>query len=467
MSSTVPSGGKLWGGRFTGQTDPEFDIFNASLPFDKIMYKHDIVGSIAYSKALLSANVITTDEQRQLESGLNAVLYEWNNNTFHINEVTDEDIHTANERRLKELIGDVAGKLHTGRSRNDQVATDLRLWLLDYIVIIKSELKQLINICVQRAESDIDYILPGYTHLQPAQPIRFSHYLLSHVFPFIRDADRLHDLTKRVSSMPLGSGALAGHPFNINRELLRTELNFDSISENSIDGVSDRDFVAEFMFFVSLLSIHISQIAEDFILYSHKKYIILADAYSTGSSLMPQKKNPDAMELVRGKTGRFIGALTQILVLLKSLPRAYNKDLQEDKPALFDVVPQIIQCIRITGAVIHTVKLNKQIMYNALESDVGMLATDLADYLVRKGVPFRQTHHIAGEAVKLTEDNNCTLRDLTLAQYKSLHPLFEQDVIDNLQWEKSIENRTTDGGTARVAVMKQIKQVQQWLSKYE
>lgn len=467
MSTTKQqsSSGKLWGGRFTGKTDPEFDKFNASLPYDKIMYKQDIIGSIAYSKALYKANVINENEQQELEKGLNNVLEEWNNNKFVINESIDEDIHTANERRLTELIGsDIAGKLHTGRSRNDQVNTDTRLWLREHSYILKQSLLTLINTINERASNDIDIIMPGYTHLQPAQPIRWSHYLLSYSASFMRDTDRLNDCIKRINVCPLGSGALAGHPFNIDRQYIQQLLQFNDITYNSIDAVSDRDYIVEFMFVISLLSTHISQISEDFILYSHNKFITLADAYSTGSSLMPQKKNPDSMELLRGKTGLFNGALIQLLTTLKGLPRAYNKDLQEDKETLFNIYKQITQCIRILNNVILTLTVNNDIMYNQLENNVNMLATDLADYLVRKGVPFRQTHHIAGQAVQLTEKHNCTLRQLTLQQYKSLHTLFENDIFDNLDWNQSVENRKAIGGTAKSAVQQQIDHIKQWLN---
>ncbi|ETV88172.1 argininosuccinate lyase, variant [Aphanomyces astaci] len=386
-------GKKLWGGRFSGELDPVMNKFNESLSVDKRMWAADIRGSKAYASALRAANVITVEENVVIQDGLNSVFAEWENGTFVI-VAGDEDIHTANERRLTELIGSAGGKLHTGRSRNDQVATDMRIYLKDAITGLSHQLKELIGVAAQLAESNISLLMPGFTHLQPAQPIRFAHWVMSHVAALQRDAERLEDLVKRVDVLPLGSGALAGNSFGIDRALIAKELNFGRISPNSLDAVGDRDFIVEFLFWASMTMIHFSQLAEDLIIYNTLKFVTMADAYSTGSSLMPQKKNPDALELLRGKSGAVIGRLNGLMITLKGLPRSYNKDLQEDKTALFYVVDTMVDCIQIAAGVLATLTPNAAKMRGFLVTE--MLATDLAEYLVRRGVPFRETHHVAG-----------------------------------------------------------------------
>ena len=362
---------KTWGGRFTGRTDPVFELYNASISFDRKLWAADIQGSQAYANALARAGTITSLEADTLTTGLNRVADEWRANTFTLLP-GDEDIHTANERRLGELIGAVAGKLHTGRSRNDQVATDIRLYLLTQIQTIKGLLADLILTTTARAEEEMDILMPGFTHLQPAQPVRWSHFLLSYVAAWQRDGDRLLDLTRRVSVMPLGSGALAGNPFGLDRPALASALGFRAISANSMDAVSDRDFIAEFLFFTALTMTHISQISEDLILHSSRRTVLLADAYSTGSSLMPQKKNPDALELLRGKTARATGGLMAVLTLLKALPRAYNKDLQEDKEPLFDAIDTLTASLQIIAGVVSTLRVDRQRMEGrASAGDVG------------------------------------------------------------------------------------------------
>lgn len=453
----APKQGKLWGGRFTGVTDPVFDAFNASIHFDKAMCFADVKGSRAYARANHKCGVLSEHEKDELIRGLDAVEKEWREGTFQINLVTDEDIHTANERRLGEIIGkNIAGKLHTGRSRNDQVATDIRLWLMDEIDEIRGLYKQLLSAVADKAEAGIDYLMPGFTHLQPAQPVRFSHWCLSHGWAWERDLQRLNDLDKRVRVMPLGSGALAGNAFGIDRYAMAKELGFTTgISPNSMDAVCNRDFAAEFCFVASMTMTHISQWAEDLIIYSSKKFVTCADAYSTGSSLMPQKKNPDALELLRGKTGRTVGSLNTFLSLLKGLPRAYNKDLQEDKEPLFDCVKTLKGCLQIAAGVLTTLKLHKENMLGGLCSE--MLATDLAEYLVRKGVPFRETHHIAGAAVKMSEDRKAPLNTLTVADLKSLHPSFGDDVGDMWDYGRSAQSRDSPGGTSTGSSIKQIQ----------
>ncbi|MEZ4634083.1 MAG: argininosuccinate lyase [Caldilineaceae bacterium] len=376
---------KLWGGRFTGKMDPLMEAFNASLPFDKRLWRVDIMGSQAYAQALVRSGLLTEDEGRVIVDGLAQVAAEWANGSFVTK--SDEDIHSANERRLSELIGDVAGKLHTGRSRNDQIATDIRLWLREEIDLLSGYLRDLITVLAERAEHEIDILMPGYTHLQPAQPVRWSHWLLNHAWAWQRDAERLMQLRRRVNQLPLGAGALAGNPFKVDRAAIAAALDFDGVTANSMDSVSDRDFIAEFLFWASLTMIHMSRLAEDLIIYSSREFgfVTLADAYSTGSSIMPQKKNPDSMELLRGKSGRVFGDLSGLLMTMKGLPATYNKDLQEDKEPLFDAVDTLAGALQIATGVLSTLTINTEQMAWSLVPE--MLATDLAEYLVRKGYP--------------------------------------------------------------------------------
>jgi len=453
---------KLWGGRFTGATDPLMEAFNASIGFDKRLWAVDIQGSQAYARALARAGILTDAEAETINRGLDQVAEEWRAGNFTIQE-GDEDIHTANERRLTELIGAVAGKLHTGRSRNDQIATDIRLWLRTEIAELRQHLRQLISVTVERAAVEIDLLMPGYTHLQPAQPIRWSHWLLSHVWAWQRDAQRLDELTARVNVMPLGSGALAGNPLSVDRLALAEDLAFDAITYNSMDGVSDRDFIAEFLFWGTMTMVHLSRLAEDLIIYSSREFsfVKLADAYSTGSSLMPQKKNPDALELLRGKSARVMGQMTGLVTLLKGLPTTYNKDLQEDKEPLFDAVHTLNSSLQIACGVISTLTPNVDALRAALTPE--MLATDLAEYLVRKGVPFRETHHVAGAAVRMAEMQAIPLSELTVEDLLSLHHAFEDDVRDVWDFEKSVDTRDAAGGTSRRAVLEQIDELRAWL----
>lgn len=454
---------KLWGGRFTGANDPLMEAFNASISFDKRMWRADITGSQAYARALARSGIITGDEAEALVTGLARVADEWAAGHFELRP-GDEDIHTANERRLTELLGDVAGKLHTGRSRNDQVATDTRLWLLGEIVELRRHLHDLIRTAVERAGAEIDLLMPGYTHLQPAQPTRWSHWILSHAWAWQRDAQRLDELTRRVSSLPLGSGALAGNPFNIDRDFLAAELGFASVAPNSLDAVSDRDFVAEFLFWASLTMLHLSRWSEDLIIYSSREFgfVVVADAYSTGSSLMPQKKNPDSLELLRGKSGRVFGELSGFLMTMKGLPSTFNKDLQEDKEPLYDAVDTLRDSVQIASGVLATLTVNAEKMAASLVPE--MLATDLAEYLVRKGIPFRETHHVAGAAVRLAEEKSLPLSGLTPADLRTLHPAFGDDVADVWNFERSVDQRDAAGGSSRRAVLAQIDELRAWLS---
>ncbi|XP_028564068.1 argininosuccinate lyase [Podarcis muralis] len=457
-------GDKLYGGRLTGSLDPIMEKLNSSIEVDHRLAEVDVRSSIAYAKALEKAGILSKAEVEKIISGLEKISEEISKGTLVITK-TDEDIHTTIERRLKELIGDVAGKLHTGRSRNDQVVTDLRLLMKSSITVLSGHLQQLIRTLVERASAEIEVILPGYTHLQRAQPIRWSHLLLSHAVALTRDSERLSEVKKRIDVLPLGSGALAGNPLGLDRELIRKELEMASISINSIDAVSDRDFAVEFLSTSSLLMIHLSKLAEDLILFATKEFgfITLSDAFCTGSSLMPQKKNPDSLELIRSKTGRVIGRTIGLLVVLKGLPSAYNKDLQEDKEAVIDVIDTLSAVLQVTTGVISTLQINKETMEKALSPD--MLATDLANLLVRKGMPFRQAHTAVGKAVHLAETKGVTLNHLSPEDLKSITPMLGGDISQVFNQQSSVEQYTSPGGTAKSSVSTQIEQLKELLKK--
>ena len=447
----------LWGGRFAGQTDPLMARFNASLPFDWRLWDADITGSVAWATAIWRAGLLTEDERDQIIRGLEAVRDEIAADpAAAFVDAADEDIHSFIERRLTERIGAVAGKLHTGRSRNDQVATDLRLWLRGQVAELDQALAALIRAATDRAEAEIDVLMPGYTHLQPAQPIRWSHWLLSHAWAWQRDRARLADLLPHVNVLPLGSGALAGCPFSIDRAALAADLGCAAVSPNSLDAVSDRDFVAEFLFWAALLGVHLSRWAEDLILWSSREFgfVTLADAYSTGSSLMPQKKNPDSLELLRGKAGRLHGDLVGLLTTLKGLPSAYDKDLQEDKEPLFDAVDTLALTLPVARGALETLTIRPDRMEAALGDE--LLATDLADALVRRGVPFRQSHHLVGQVVQRAEALGCALRDVPLAALQAISPHFDAEMAAVWDFERSVEQRAATGGAARPAVQAQI-----------
>lgn len=443
------------GGRFRGGTDPIMEKFNESIHFDKRMWDQDIRGSMAYAKALVKSSIITKEEGQSLLSGLDLVRNEWSSGTFEL-KPGDEDIHTANERRLTELIGPVGGKLHTGRSRNDQVATDTRLWTVEAERSILSDIGTFLTVSAEFAQRHMDVLMAGYTHLQPAQPVRFSHWLMSHVAPIMRDAERLRDIIPRADRCPLGSGALAGNAFGVDRTFLAEELGFGNgaVTSNSIDATCDRDFVVEFLMWAALMLTHVSQLAEDLIITNLNRGVVIDDAYATGSSLMPQKKNPDALELLRGKAGIVLGKAVGFTATLKGLPRAYNKDLQEDKVPLFETVDTVRDCLAIVTGVVATLTVREEELRKSLCPE--MLATDLADYLVRRGVPFRETHHISGACVRLAEENSVSIDTLTLEQLQKIDSRFEADVMDVWDYEASVERKSSIGGTARASVQKQI-----------
>jgi argininosuccinate lyase len=452
----------LWGGRFAEPTDNDLRVLNDSIGFDQRMWRQDIRGSIAYSKAIAGAGAISGDEAEAIIEGLERIYQEFERGSFEFKD-GDEDIHTAVERRLTELIGADGGKLHTGRSRNDQVATDFRLWVMDAIGEMDELLTAFQAALVEVAEQYIETVMPGYTHMQPAQPITVGHWLMSFFWMIVRDRERLADARKRAAVSPLGSGALAGTPFAVDRDFLAKELGFDAVTQNSLDGVSDRDFVVETLFALALAGTHLSRLAEDIIIYSNPLfgYVTLNDRYSTGSSLMPQKRNADPMELARGKAGRLIGNLTGLMATLKGLPTGYNKDLQEDKEALFDSVDTLKRLLPVVTAVVRTLKLNVDKMQAALTED--MLATDLADYLVKKRMPFRQAHHVVGQAVRLANEQQGQLSKLPLDVLKTLSPLFEADVASVFDFAASVARRQAIGGTAPQAVRAQIASAKAYL----
>ncbi len=453
----------LWGGRFSEPADDDLKALQDSISFDKRMYREDIAGSIAYARAIAGAGIITPDEASTIIQGLETVRQEFDSGTFEL-QPGDEDIHTAVERRLTEMVGPAGGKLHTGRSRNDQVATDFRLWVMRAIGDMDELIAHLQMALVTQAEQHLYTLMPGYTHLQPAQPITLAHWLMSFFWMLARDRERLTDARGRAAVLPLGSGALSGTPFAIDRQKIADELGFNSCSQNSLDGVSDRDFVAETLFALALAGTHLSRLAEDIIIYSNPLfgYITLNDRYSTGSSLMPQKRNADPMELARGKAGRLIGNLTGLLTILKGLPSTYNKDLQEDKEALFDSVDNLTKLLPVVTAIIQTLKVNPDKMRAALGEE--LLATELADYLVHRGMPFRQAHHIVGQVVQYAAAHQVTFSQVPLEELQTLSTLFAADVADVFDFDAAVARRRTAGGTGPDAVRVQIEAARQWLT---
>jgi len=445
----------LWGGRFSGKLNEQAFLLNTSLPFDQRMAIQDVKGSVAWAAALARAGVLTEDESNRIISGLEAVEAEFKSGSFAFAD-SDEDIHTAVERRLGELIGELAGKLHTGRSRNDQVATDFRLWMLDALPELDAAITSFQTTLVAVAEKHLSTLMPGYTHLQRAQPITLAHWLLSHFWALQRDRERLVDLRDRVAILPLGCAALAGTAFPVDRKVLAQSLGFDVPAPNSLDAVSDRDFAAEYLFCTAMIGVHLSKLSENVILFSTAEFgfIELSDAFSTGSSLMPQKKNPDMFELTRGKAGTLIGLLTGLLSTLKGLPSTYDKDLQEDKVPVFQATDTLLAILPVLAGALETMTVNKERMLAAI--DASMLATDLADYLVRKGVPFREAHGMAGKAVRVAAEKDVSLDKLTLNERRAIGP-FDADVKDVFDPMKSVEARNAIGGTSPQSVKNQIR----------
>src|SRR5258708_101583 len=439
----------LWGGRFTGETDRGFAKFNSSLAFDRRLFEVDVRASIAHCDGLAGAGVLAIAESEEIKSALSQIMDLGRSQANYFDDLAAEDVHSFVEVRLVEMIGDTGRKLHTGRSRNDQVATDLRLWLREEIDGITSALRDAQEALLDLAEAHRESVIPGYTHLQRAQPVMFAHWCLAYFEMLARDRERLAEVRRRVNVLPLGSAALAGTSYPIDRDAVARALGFEAVSGNSLDAVSDRDFVIEFAGAASLIMLHLSRLAEDVILYSTTEFgfLELSDAVATGSSLMPQKKNPDAMELVRGKTGRVFGHLTALLTMMKGLPLAYNKDMQEDKEAIFDTVDTVSAGLAITSTVLRNVRLN-DVSAREAASQGYLNATELADYLARKGVSFREAHETVGRIVRHAIDRHRELNDLSLDELKSFSALIEEDVFMSLSLEQTLATKAQEGGTA-------------------
>jgi len=454
---------KLWAGRFTQPTDAFVEEFTASIQFDQRLYRYDIQGSIAHCRMLARQGIIAGDEAETIVAGLSDILAEIERGEFTFR-IDREDIHMNVEARLIEKIGPVGGKLHTARSRNDQVALDVRLYLRDEVDAIATAITQLQSALLDQAEANLDVIMPGFTHLQTAQPILFAHHLLAYVEMLGRDAGRLCDLRKRLNVLPLGAGALAGTTFPIDREWVAAQLGFEGVTRNSLDSVSDRDFAIEFCSFAGILMMHLSRFSEELILWSSADFafIELSDSFCTGSSIMPQKKNPDVPELVRGKTGRVYGNLMSLLTLMKSLPLAYNKDMQEDKEPLFDTLDTVRGCLKVFAPMIAGMTIRPERMRLAAGRGFST-ATDIADYLVRKGLPFRNAHEVVGKTVRYCIENAKDIPDLTLDEFRAFSTDIDADIFGYVTLEASVNARKATGGTARVAVEREISLARQTL----
>ncbi|AJF05752.1 argininosuccinate lyase [Geoalkalibacter subterraneus] len=448
---------KPWAGRFTQPTDQFVEEFTASIDFDKRLYRYDIQGSIAHARMLAKQQIITEEDATTIIAGLEAILKDIEAGEFEF-KVSLEDIHMNIEARLIERVGPVGGKLHTARSRNDQVALDIRLYLRDELRQIRQYLDCLQEALLGQAEKNLGVIMPGYTHLQTAQPVLFSHHMMAYYEMFCRDAGRLDDLARRVNIMPLGAGALAGTTFPIDREYVAEQLGFDGVTRNSLDSVSDRDFALEFCAAGSILMMHLSRLSEELILWSSAdfNFIELTDAFCTGSSIMPQKKNPDVPELVRGKSGRVYGNLMSLLTLMKSLPLAYNKDMQEDKEPLFDTIDTVKGSLKIFADMIAQMGVKAEPMRIAAARGFST-ATDVADYVVRKGLPFRQAHEVVGKTVRYCIEHKKEIEELTLEEFRIFSDLIGEDIYDYVTLDASVNARRATGGTAREAVEREIQ----------
>jgi len=457
----------MWGGRFTKNTDVMVEEFTSSISFDSRMYREDIAGSIAHARMLAKCGIIGQDEADLIVNGLTEILSDIEAGNFEFT-VSLEDVHMNIERRLTERIGAVGGKLHTARSRNDQVALDTHMYLKREITVIANLLAELQYSILETADKYKEVIMPGYTHLQRAQPILYSHHMLTYFYMLARDFSRLNGVWERTDIMPLGAGALAGTTFPIDRHFVAEQLNFGKIYENSIDAVSDRDYILEFLSFASILMMHLSRISEEIILWSSTEFsfIDLDDAHCTGSSIMPQKKNPDVAELVRGKTGRVFGHLMAMLTVAKGLPLAYNKDLQEDKEGLFDTIDTVKFSLTVYASMIRAMKVNGGRTANVLRTDFSN-ATDMADYLVKKGLPFRQAHEVVGKCVRYCIEQSKWLMDLSLDEFKQFSPLFEADILEAIKIETCVSARNSYGGTSYDQVGQSMSTARQILNKQQ
>ncbi len=454
---------KMWAGRTDGTTEKIADDFNCSIHFDSRMYKQDIQGSMAHAAMLAAQNILSQEDADTLIAGLEEILKDIDSGKLAI-DMTCEDIHMFVEQELTSRLGDVGKKLHTARSRNDQVALDIRMYLRQEADEITTLVKQLIAAVADKAEAYADAIMPGYTHLQRAQPITFGHHLMAYAMMLLRDVDRLTDCKKRMNLSPIGCCALAGTTYNTDRHFEAEKLGFDGICLNSLDGVSDRDFCAELMSALSILMVHLSRFSEEIILWSswEFKFVELSDAYTTGSSIMPQKKNPDMAELVRGKTGRVFGDLMALLTTLKGLPLAYNKDMQEDKESVFDACDTVKMCLQVFTGMVATMQANTQNMKRAAQTGF-INATDLADYLVKKGMPFRSAYKISGQLVALCIQQNTVLEELPLETYQQYSQLFAEDLYQEIDLVTCVEKRISEGGTSVASVKAQIAYVREAL----
>ncbi|MDQ0918600.1 argininosuccinate lyase [Paenibacillus sp. V4I5] len=456
---------KLWGGRFTKKTDQLVEEYTASITFDKELAEEDIEGSLAHVTMLGKCGILPADDVEKIKDGLLAVQGMIRRGELEYT-IQNEDIHMNIEKTLIDLIGPVGGKLHTGRSRNDQVATDMHLYLRKRVVEFVGLLIKLQEALLEKAKDNLDTIIPGYTHLQRAQPILFAHHMMAYVSMFQRDLERLQDSYKRVDMLPLGAGALAGTTFPIDRHFVAEQLGFGRVYENSLDAVSDRDFILEFLSNASMIMMHLSRFSEEMVLWSSTEFafIELDDAFCTGSSIMPQKKNPDVAELVRGKTGRVYGNLFGLMTVLKSLPLAYNKDMQEDKEGMFDTVRTLQGALQLFAPMVSTMKVNSDRMRQAVNQDFSN-ATDIADYLVNKGLPFRQAHEVIGKTVLYCIQNKKYLLDMSIEEFKTFSSLFESDIYQVLQPEQVVNARNVYGGTASNQVTEAIARAEQVLAQ--
>jgi len=458
---------KLWGGRFRKEIDKTMQAFIASIYFDKKLVKYDILGSIAHAKMLGKRKIITRDEADKIIKGLKDILSQIKDGSLTVDNQA-EDIHTWVENSLREKIGEIAGKLHTARSRNDQVALDERMYLRDEIRTIQQNLDALQEALIFIARKHLGMIMPGYTHLQHAQPLLFSHYLLAYFFKFNRDRERLEDLYKRVDILPLGSAALGGTSYPIDRQYLAKQLNFNDISHNSLDAVSDRDFIIEFLSGSAMIMLHLSCLSEEIILWSSQEFdfIELDDSFCTGSSIMPQKKNPDAAELIRGKSGRVYGHLMTLLTVMKALPLAYNHDMQEDKEPLFDSVELLKNSLIIMSGMIRTLQVKSENMRNSLKGDFSN-ATEVADYLVKKGLAFREAHQVVGEIVLYCIEQKKNIEQLRLKEFQHFQTLFEEDILNMLSPEDVVNSKKSYGGTSIPRVKKAIIEAEEILDNWK
>ncbi|MBO5525455.1 MAG: argininosuccinate lyase [Clostridia bacterium] len=453
---------KLWEGRFDKPTAPDADVFNESLSFDKKLYRADITASVAHATMLGKCNVISEEESNAIVEGLNSILSDVEEGKLEITGY--EDIHSFVENVLVSRIGDAGKKLHTARSRNDQVATDFRIYVRESALQVKSAVRSLIESLLALAKDHFDDVMPGYTHLRKAQPVCVSQFFNAYAEMFLRDMDRLNHVYKEANVMPLGSGALAGTSYPVDRTITMELLGFDGMTNCSLDGVSDRDFVAEYLFACSMIMAHLSRLCEDTILYTTEEFgfIEIADAYSTGSSIMPQKKNPDIPELVRGKTGRVYGHLMGLLTTVKGIPLAYNKDLQEDKECLFDTETTVLRCVGIYAEMLKNITLKSKRMEEAAGSEF-TTATDIADYLAKRGVPFRNAHAVTGKIVRHCIEQNKTFLDLTVEDYKTFSPIFEEDILSIVDARNSANSRIVTGGSSSSSARATVASIEERL----